>query len=256
MKGIRNFNCMEAQQIRAILKENPRTTATRNKLRHMGFYISDFVRKTALFSIDNFEVLVSSGEVKIASEGTGNILKPRSDKRQNSENSSIVNLSDVELIRRQYRPERVKFLLLGESVPEGGDFFYYATSNLFRQTLQAFREVFADECGDGAQFLRFFRDRHFFLDDLCSVPVNGMDDADRVRERTAGVRPFVERLKATNPEYLIVVMKKILPEAHQACELADMFPPLLGLPFPSWPKHQELFVRGLADFLRTSGLSS
>jgi hypothetical protein len=141
--------------------------------------------------------------------------------------------------------------MVGESAPHGGTFFYYANSILFRHTQRAFREVFGDACGDGEAFLRFFRDQGFFLDDLCAIPVNGMDDASRSGERAAGVQPLARRIKAANPKTIIVVMKAILPQVRAARALAGITPDLVELPFPGRPQHQTQFVKELVAYLCT-----
>jgi hypothetical protein len=46
---------------------------------------------------------------------------------------------DDETLRMRYRPEKIATLMVGESRPAGGTFFYRANSNLFYATRQAFQ---------------------------------------------------------------------------------------------------------------------
>ena len=188
MKGKRSFTPIEAQRIRSILLEQPRTKETRDKLRAIDFYISDF-HLPPPFSVDDFDRLVASDEIII---GSGSALPP--DERRRRAIASPSDTRRVEAVRLLYLPERIRYLLVGESVPNGGTFFYDANSILFRYTYEAFRQVFERDCGEEQAFLRFFQKQGFFLDDLCSIPVNALPDCEREQERSKGVDSLAERL--------------------------------------------------------------
>lgn len=245
--GRRQFSKEDVDRIRTILSKRPRTKATRDKLRNIGFYISDFSGASP-FTVADFDRLVVRKEIVVSASPI--VHRSKAPVTSPKPPSAAFADRNVEGAREKFRPTTIKHLVVGESAPRGGTFFYFANSLLFRQTRTAFYEVFGKVCGDGQQFLRYFQDKQFFLDDLCSVPVNGMDGVERVRERAAGIKPLAKRIADANPETVVVAMKAIVPEVREACHLADVSPKLVELPFPR-PKHQAQFVARLVNFLRT-----
>jgi len=159
---------------------------------------------------------------------------------------------EIESLRRQYRPMAMSLLLVGESVPAGGTFFYKADSYLYEHTHEGFAAVFGDACGTDKQFLQFFKQCGCYLDDLSPTPVNDLDDPDRILARQLGIPGLAERLRAYRPNAIVVVMKQIISEVDHAVRLAALEAvPRYSLPFPvRWPKNIERFVTGLADILR------
>lgn len=248
MSGIRQFTKGEADRIRAVLSEQPRTKTTRDKLRAIGFYISDFGRPSPL-TVADFDRLIGGGEIIVTDVMVASappaITQPKP-------RPSVSQHEGVEAARERYRPDHVRHLMVGESPPAGGTFFYNADSMLFCQTHRAFCEVFGSACGEAASFLRFFRDKGFFLDDLCPVPVNGMSDINREQARTAGVGPLAARIERAKPQTVIVVMMAIISEVRQACALAHLTPTFVELPFPGRPEHQMRFINGMTTFLGKS----
>jgi len=244
------FSHAEAATIRSILAEKPRTKTTRSKLRNLGFYISDFSTHPP-FEIQDFDRLVRNGVIKIDESDRSAIPETNLASRQPSFRiSADLAIDGPEGYRNAYRPQYVKYLVVGESPPQGGRFFYQANSILFRQTQIAFSHVFGKACGDGVAFLQFFQEQGFYLDDLCLVPVNGLPDQDRIRKRLAGIGPLAERIKSYKPTKIIVVMKGIASEVGVACRVAGVNPPDLVLPFPVRPAHQATFRGDLARFLQ------
>ena len=70
MKGRREFKTNEADEISALLHKKVKSDSNeqkniRNKIRSMGFYISDFDHLNRGFSDDDFKVLIEKGQVKI-----------------------------------------------------------------------------------------------------------------------------------------------------------------------------------------------
>jgi len=115
---------------------------------------------------------------------------------------------DFEALRASYRPEHVRILFLGESVPAGGTFFYSGNSNLVRHTCEAFAAVFGTP-RDAHAFPQVFRDRGCHLVDLCSAPVNGLDRVARRKARNAGIPALARNLRELRPECVVVVGKAI-----------------------------------------------
>jgi hypothetical protein len=77
----------------------------------------------------------------------------------------------TEETRRQFLPEDVRILLIGESAPANGTFFYKANSKLYDATKEAFR-LAVPKLVRGPNFLDRFMALGCYLDDLCLTPVN------------------------------------------------------------------------------------
>ena len=82
----------------------------------------------------------------------------------------------IEVIRRKYKPAKIKILFIGESPPAGGTFFYDGNSNLAKYTKSAFENCFGTSISQMPEFLRFFKEQGCFLDDLCLYPINNIKD--------------------------------------------------------------------------------
>ena len=106
----------------------------------------------------------------------------------------------------------------------------------------------------GADFLDFFVERGFYLDDLCTQPVNGMDGTARRRCCRNAVPSLAARLKGMSPTAVALTPKSIKREVVRALDLAGYAVRPVALPFPamSW---QSAYVEGMADFLRSLTLS-
>lgn len=156
---------------------------------------------------------------------------------------------EAEELRRQYLPNNVRVLMVGESPPVGGTFFYAANSNLFRYTKVAFEKALGRTWSSDEAFLQFFSREGFFLDDLCLHPVSGLPNAERRRSRKAGIGPLSERLAEYKPESLVVTPKAILSDVMAAIRQSGNGIRPLALPFPamSW---QQAYVDGLIVFLK------
>ncbi len=71
MKGKKVFSISEARSIRALLVQLARTPSeekkgVRDQLRSLGFYITDFTNSKAGFRAEDFDSLVSSGQVSVS----------------------------------------------------------------------------------------------------------------------------------------------------------------------------------------------
>jgi len=72
--------------------------------------------------------------------------------------------SKQEITRREYKPDNIRYLLVAESMPAGGNFFYFERGKLYDYTKMAFLQNFDWPEKD---FLKFFESNGFYLDDLC-----------------------------------------------------------------------------------------
>lgn len=78
----------------------------------------------------------------------------------------------IEVIRRKFKPAKIRILFIGESPPASGTFFYDGNSNLAKYTQHAFENCFGTSVSQMSEFLRFFKEQGCFLDDLCLYPIN------------------------------------------------------------------------------------
>ena len=156
---------------------------------------------------------------------------------------------DTQTLRSRYRPRHVRVLLVGESPPVGGTFFYAANSNLYRYTRQAFVCAFEREWPTDESFLDFLRKFGFFLEDLCLEPINGMTKSDRRSARAEGEQSLTDRLVSMQPHYVAVTPKAIANHVTRSLASAgiDVQPALLPFPAMSW---QADYVAAMAGFLR------
>lgn len=155
----------------------------------------------------------------------------------------------VESKRREYKPLDTLVLFVGESPPANGTFFYCGDSNLARYTRESFEAAF-DELGGASQFLEAFRDKGFYLVDLCRDRVNGLSKRERRAARECGIASLVATIHELKPRVIIVVMKAIERYVAQAAEDARLTGcPRYVLPFPA-QGHQREYVAQLTELLR------
>jgi hypothetical protein len=161
--------------------------------------------------------------------------------------------SGISVRRRQFKPELVVTLFVGESAPAGGTHFYRASSNLFRASREAFALAFGPEAvSDGPRFLRDFQDRGCWLVDLVDQPVNRLGDKERQALVSDGVAGLAQIIADVQPEHVIAVKATIDDEVRAAMKVAGIEVDLLALPFPvrQW---RAVYVRKLAEALRRWG---
>jgi len=129
----------------------------------------------------------------------------------------------------------VKVLLIGESPPAGDTYFFAGNSKLFLATQNAFERFLGRSFKNPEAFLSFFSKQGFFLEDLCSVPVNRLANPDRRRLRREAVPSLAGRLKSNGPSAVVVVMKGIKKQVTSAMAAAELHNlPSFTLPFPAF----------------------
>ncbi len=158
-----------------------------------------------------------------------------------------------EELRAKYKPATIKVLFVSESPPSGDTFFYRANSNLYAYTQAVFAEVYGEgRCGEGEQFLKFFKEQGCYLDDLCLDPINHLDEKKKKQMWRQGVTPLAERIRHMEPKPLqcIVVVKEIEWNVRTALQQAEASTiPLLSVTFPAYG-HQKKYLRELIPILR------
>ena len=108
-----------------------------------------------------------------------------------------------EMIRKQYAPERVRILFVGESRPRSDKFFYYENTFLYRYTKLAFQNAEINFS------LEKFKELGCWLYDVCEAPVNGecVSKAKRKELIRAGLPKLDYIITQLKPEFVIVPKK-------------------------------------------------
>jgi len=143
-------------------------------------------------------------------------------------------------LRRKYRPDKIRFLIIGESPPHKGTFFYKKDSLLFKATLAAFEIVFPKV--NQVDVLDQFQQMGFYLDDLCEEPVDQYYDKDpnRYTLRVLYEPKLKKRILLFEPGIIFYTPKTYLEEhIKRILNEINMNISLVPLPFPSRPAHKE-----------------
>src|SRR2546427_4925972 len=98
-----------------------------------------------------------------------------------------LNTANFNRARRKYRPRKVRFLLIAESPPSSGGFFYFPTTigkdHLFRETMKALdlwpKSEPMRRGVDKRSMLRRFLSMGFYLLDTCGPPLDRLSPLGR-----------------------------------------------------------------------------
>jgi predicted transcriptional regulator len=157
---------------------------------------------------------------------------------------------EFEQLRRRYRPTgRVRLLLIGESRPAAGTFFYLANSNLFHATHAAFEGALGP-IPDGAAFLDLLRQAGVWLYDLSPAPVNRLRGRPRQDAVAARASELTGLLRTTDPHQVVVVKRSSATVVRHAMQSAELPSERLHvLPFPLYQWRAE-YIRALSALVR------
>lgn len=155
---------------------------------------------------------------------------------------------DVEALRRSYRPKRVRLLLVGESAPASGRFFYH-NSAMTAFTALAFEKAYGITFQDNAAFLRFFQACGCYLEDLSLIPVNAMRPRERAQTLRASVPPLSQRIRDLDPAIVVAVLRRIARYVEEALAVIDRPVIFSVLSFPGCG-HQNAYIDGLSALLQ------
>ena len=155
---------------------------------------------------------------------------------------------DYEVLRQRYRPEQIDMLLVGESRPASGTFFFLANSNLFYATHEAFQLAFGPMPA-GEAFLAALQQRRIWLYDLADEPVDRMRGRPRRSAVQARIGELVTLLRESRPRLVVAIKKDLSAIVRAAVDEAGLSEDRLSvLPFPLYQWRAE-YVRGLASLL-------
>jgi hypothetical protein len=169
-----------------------------------------------------------------------------------------------EELRRRWKPDAVRVLLVGESAPDPGAterrFFYAPTldrrDNLFRGVVAALYDAIPPgSTGRPKQpWLERLRADGVYLIDLVPFPVDKLSPSERRRARREHIAALVTQAKALKPEIVIVCHGPTFTDAAAALSAAGL--PLAHsdpLPFPLG-NHRAAFVAGVRAALARPAL--
>jgi hypothetical protein len=159
-----------------------------------------------------------------------------------------VPIMDREELRRSFRPKKIKILFVGESPPANGAFFY-----VYSPMTKYMAQVFAQVRGEGfrslADFLKFFKAKGCYLDDLSHEPVDDLSRPERLEVIESCIDVFSERLREFQPKHVIAVLKRIEAPVREAVQRTGLRVPFDVVPFPGHG-HQPRFVDELSKILK------
>lgn len=153
-----------------------------------------------------------------------------------------------ERLRRQYRPDSVRILFVGESPPASGRFFYQADSGLYRAIQETFVAAFPPL--RKTEFLDSFRSLGCYLVDLCGEPVDRKTQHARRRACRAGEARLARTIRALRPKIIVTMLRSIAVNVRRAQAQAGWSGKNLELPYPGrWYRHRIEFRRQLLPLL-------
>lgn len=143
-------------------------------------------------------------------------------------------------------------LLIGESPPTGGDFFYAGNSDLLRCTQAAFERGLGWNHESPSEFLDNFKSIGCYLDDLCHSPIDKLAKQEKELRWRRSVGPLATRIKCLAPDNVVVIIKQCSDEIVKAARRAKYKGDIPILPFPGhWPKNRERYIEELSRILRS-----
>jgi hypothetical protein len=160
---------------------------------------------------------------------------------------------DTELIRKAYKPDNVRLLLVGESPPAKGGFFYFKDRkvHMTTYTAQALGRAHGITFPNLQEFFKYFQVCGCYLDDLCQFPVDDLQTTDRKALLKASVAGLAQRIREMNPDVIAIVLKRIERHVREAINNSGRIPEVFVLPFPG-NSHQTKYVEQLRDIIRAN----
>jgi hypothetical protein len=167
--------------------------------------------------------------------------------------------TDFSGARRKYRPRKVLFLLIAESPPSSGGFFYFGTTigkdHLFRETMKALEFWPEDEPMPRGvvkrSMLRRFQAMGFYLLDTCVFPVDKLRPIERRKAVLSQTPRLINDVIKANPLHIFIVKSSIFNPVSIALRGAGLMTRVLNtgpVPFPSHGNqrvYRSMLRRGL-----------
>ena len=155
---------------------------------------------------------------------------------------------NVEEIRMKFRPETVKLLLVGESPPSGDEFFYN-DGKMTTYTSKSFQKALKITFSDNQEFLKVFKAKGCYLEDLCHEPIDKLAKKEREDKLRRAVPGFSEIIKSLEPPVLVIVLKKIEPFVREAIAQSGVNTTVYTIPFAG-NGHQNKYMNELHKIIQ------
>jgi len=119
--------------------------------------------------------------------------------------------------------KKVDILIVGESRPNNGTFFYFRNSVLYKYINEEIAR-YTNSYVQDFDCLEFFKSNNIFLDDLNQEPVNHLPrDIRRMLNRNA-IQSLSDRIKKYQPRIVISILKGVREEVCKAISLSSFCP--------------------------------
>ncbi|HEV2120031.1 MAG TPA: hypothetical protein VGS11_08025 [Candidatus Bathyarchaeia archaeon] len=176
------------------------------------------------------------------------------------------SLTEFSRARRKYRPPKIRLLLIAESPPSSGGFFYFPSTigkdHLFRETMKALdlwpQNKPMRKGVDKRSMLRSFQSMGFYLLDTCNFPVDKLPPGKRRRAVLQEIPRLVNDVINANPLQVLVVKSSIFNPVAVALRESGLWSRVLNsgpVPFPSHG-NQRFYRSMLRSALRKARLLS
>lgn len=161
--------------------------------------------------------------------------------------------------RDKYKPDKIGILLIAESPPASGGYFYFETATgrggLFVETMKALQMIPEDKGlrrgSDKKPLLKAFKDGGFFVIDVSYEPVNDKKGAERKLAIKKELPRLVSDVKKLDPSGIVIVKCSLYKPVREALEEAGFGGRILNkeaLPFPSHG-HQKTYRKTLESLV-------
>jgi len=160
---------------------------------------------------------------------------------------------NVEQLRESYKPEKIEVLLVGESPPKNRRKFFYCRkgSQLGCATKRAFEEALQIKFEGYEDFLKFFKSRGFYLEDLFHERGKNVCEAS-LDELQKALEELTRFIASHEPRLVVAVLHRICGCVKKAVIDAGLSIPVVCLPFPRRrSKNYRKYVDGLARIIRS-----
>jgi hypothetical protein len=167
-----------------------------------------------------------------------------------SRNDAAGTTNLFENARREYRPSKIRLLIIAESPPSSGGFFYFPKTigkdHLFRETMKTIglwpQSASMPRGVDKNPMLRSFQSRGFYLLDSSRYPVDKMPNLARRKAIQDQLPRLAEDVKRADPLHIVIVKSSIFGPVKRTVEEAGFGSRVLHnrpVPFPSHGNQQK-----------------
>lgn len=159
-----------------------------------------------------------------------------------------------ERARNRYLPKAIRLLMVAESPPSSGGFFYFTRTigkdHLFRETMKALelwpltRPMVKGL--DKRSLLEEFQSQGFFLVDTSPLPVDKLPPLERRRTILREASKLSTRVKDLEPQAVAIVKKTVYAPVRDALEKNGLGRKILNtgpIPFPSHGNQRQYRIQ-------------